>query len=219
MGGILSAIGGLIMGNVGAKNQQSQAIQAKDTQYANNDDHIRAAQSYLDKLYASSGSNPALGDTYAPQQMGMTPQVMNEDVGSVYSGFNPGAPIGINQYGATSIAPQEFGPNAPQGFGPNAPRSNFPIGSGTPGVHDGQITNGPGPNPSFGQNAAGQYDFNGNSGDPSEATNFYDTLPQAESAWNAKYGGGAGAGGASPSPRSPQPISFGGGSGSRQRLL
>jgi len=215
MGGILSAIGGLIMGNAGAKNQQSQAIQAKDTQYANNDDHLRAAQSYLDKLYASSGTNPALGDTFAPQQMGMTPQVMNEDVGSVYTGYNPGAPIGINEYGATSATPQ--------GFGPNAPRSNFPIGSGTPGVHDGQITNGPGPNPSFGQNAAGQYDFNGNSGDPSEATNFYATLPQAESAWNAKYGGAAGTaaaagGGSSPPSRPPLPVSFGG-DPSRQRLL
>jgi len=216
MGGILSAIGGLIMGNAGAKNQQSQAIQAKDTQYANNDDHIRAAQSYLDKLYASSGTNPALGDTFAPQQMSMTPQVMNEDVGSVYSGFNPGAPIGINEYGGAPASPQAFGPNAPRD-----PR--FPVGSGTPGVHDGQITKGPGPNPSFGQNAAGQYDFNGNSGDPSEATNFYGTLPQAESAWNAKYGAGgtsaAAGGGSSPPSRPPLPVSFGGGPGNRQRLL
>jgi len=217
MGGILSAIGGLIFGNAGAKNQQSQAIQAKDTQYANNDDHLRAAQSYLDKLYASSGTDPALGNTYAPQQMGSTPQVMNEDVGSVYGGFNPGAPIGINEYGAPSSFTQGFGPNAAQ----ELPR--FPIGSGTPGVHDGQMTNGPGPNPSFGQNAAGQYDFNGNSGDPSEATNFYATLPQAESAWNAKYGGAAGTaaaagGGSSPPSRPPLPVSFGG-DPSRQRLL
>ena len=216
MGGILSAISGLIMGNVGAKNQQSQAIQAKDTQYANNDDHLRAAQSYLDKLYASTGANPALSDTFAPQQMGMTPQVMNEDVGSVYSGFNPGAPIGINEYGGA--------PATLQGFGPNAPRDpRFPVGSGTPGVHDGQITKGPGPNPSFGQNAAGQYDFNGDSGVPSEATNYYDTLPQAESAWNAKYGAGgtsaAAGGGSSPPSRPPLPISFGGGPGNRQRLL
>lgn len=39
--------------------------------------------------------------------------------------------------------------------------------------------------PSFGQNASGQYDFNGTSGDPSKATNYFPTKQAAEDSWYA----------------------------------
>lgn len=46
---------------------------------------------------------------------------------------------------------------------------------------------GPGPNPSWTRNAEGQYNFNGDSGDPSKATNF-GSLFDEEALWVSKYG-------------------------------
>lgn len=84
-----------------------------------------------------------------------------------------------------------------------------------PGTHDGMVTPGPGPNPSYGQNAAGQFDFNGNSGDPSGATGYYPTLAGAEAAYSQAHPTAS----RPPSPYAPPNYQIGPNGPGRQRLM
>ena len=74
----------------------------------------------------------------------------------------------------------------------------------------------PGPNPTAGQDARGWWDFNGNSGDASMATNFFPTKAAAIADWLGRFGslfpsGGAAVGAINgtttpPGPTTPPPL-------------
>lgn len=64
-------------------------------------------------------------------------------------------------------------------------------------------------NPSYSQNAAGQFNFNGDSSKANEATGYFPTLQAAQQSWAQKYGGTVGASGPNTTPPPAQNLAQG----------
>jgi hypothetical protein len=187
MGGLLDTLNPSAQGNQNAGQAQAAANTGASQIKSTSNDLISQFQKML-----SGMSNPAQSAGYAPmtQNPNANAKITPAQIGSVYSGFNPGKTGTMTAGGSapgTTAAPntQWKPPNVTAGGGPG---SRNAAGWGT-------VPGGAGSNPSSGINAAGQYNYNGNSGNPSEATSFYPTEAAAQAAWAAKYGGGSATGG------------------------
>jgi hypothetical protein len=188
--GGLADIGGDLINQSTAETtaqQQSQAAeQLAEQNFKNETGYIsNQEQAARDALL---GVASGLGNPYANATEDMRgPQALSGGSfgGGSYSGAAGGAQTKAAQNTPAVLgAPQA----APGGSGPQSGGSTMP--GVTNGLTAGMV-GAPGKNPSYGMNAQGQYDFNGNSTDTNTATSWYPTLQAAEQAWQQQYGSGA----------------------------
>jgi hypothetical protein len=134
MGSILSAIGGLIGGNAGQQQGLGISENNINTNAANQTAATNAAITKFLALIQGQGANSALSGQYAPSQLnpnalayGSAPQM-----GSVYSGFNPGQVPGITGGGASGPPGTSGAPPSYQWTPPSLPTSTGPSGAPPP---------------------------------------------------------------------------------------
>lgn len=177
------AVGGGLGAQQAAQQQQQQAWQnAQQASSMQNTQTSNYVNQLLD-LYKTY-KNPALGNVNVSGVS--SPQITNVAGAAV-----PGQ--GYIPYQSTYVSPTAASGGA-FASSPTSPTSSGTLPALGPANAQGSrfaaYPGGVGPNPSFTQNKAGLFDYNGNSGIGSEATNYYPTEQAAQAAWVQKYGSG-----------------------------
>lgn len=189
--GGLADIGGDLINQQTAENtaqQQAQAAeQLAEQNFKNETGYIsNQEQAARDALLGVASS----GNPYAAATQDMRgPQALSG--GSFGGGSYSGAAGGAQTKAAQNTTPVLGAPQAAPGGSPG-PSTKVGNAAGAVGVTDGLtagLVGAPGNNPSYGTNAQGQIEFNGNSGIPTESSGFFPSLQAAEQAWQAKWGG------------------------------